>query len=443
MKDDYSKPNVSHINYNGIFGFVLSKNRGNNKRGEVMKQLFKKWTQISLIIRILVGLAIGAVLGIAIPQATGIAILGSIFVGALKAIAPILVFLLVLSSLANANSGIGSRFKTVIILYLLGTLLASVVAVLASFAMPVTMDLVVGAGDSTPPSGIGEVLMNLITNMVANPVAALVGANYIGILFWAVLGGTALKSLHAEKTCAVIADLAEMVSITVRWIIQMAPFGVCGLVFSAVSESGLGIFTTYGKLLIVLLGSMAIVQLVFYPLIVAVFLRRNPYPLVFRCIKESGVTAFFTRSSAANIPVNMTLCENLGLDRDFYSVSIPLGATINMGGAAVTITVMTMACAHTLGISVDIPTAIFLSVLSALGACGASGVAGGSLLLIPMACSLFGIGNDIAMQAVAVGFIIGVIQDSVETAINSNTDVLFTATAEFYENLKHGKKVEF
>ncbi len=408
-----------------------------------MKQIFKKWTEISLILRILAGLAIGALIGIAVPQAGGIAILGSVFVGALKGVAPVLVFLLVLSSLANANGGIGSRFKTVIILYLLGTLLASVVAVLASFIMPVNMDLVVGAGETAAPSGIGEVLMNLIRNMVTNPVSALVDANYIGILFWAVLGGMALNSIKADKTSAVIADLAEMVSITVRWIIQMAPFGVCGLVYSAVSESGLGIFTTYGKLLVVLLSSMAIVQLIFYPLIVGVFLKRNPYPLVFRCIKESGITAFFTRSSAANIPVNMTLCENLGLDRDFYSVSIPLGATINMGGAAVTITVMAMACAHTLGIHVDIATAIFLSVLSALGACGASGVAGGSLMLIPMACSLFGIGNDIAMQAVAVGFIIGVIQDSVETAINSNTDVLFTATAEFYENLKHGKKVEF
>ena len=408
-----------------------------------MKQIFKKWTEISLILRILVGLAIGALIGIAVPQAGGIAVLGSVFVGALKGVAPVLVFLLVLSSLANANGGIGSRFRTVIILYLLGTLLASVVAVLASFIMPVNMDLVVGTGETAAPSGIGEVLMNLIKNMVTNPVSALVDANYIGILFWAVLGGMALNSIKADKTSAVIADLAEMVSITVRWIIQMAPFGVCGLVYSAVSESGLGIFTTYGKLLVVLLSSMAIVQLIFYPLIVGVFLKRNPYPLVFRCIKESGITAFFTRSSAANIPVNMTLCENLGLDRDFYSVSIPLGATINMGGAAVTITVMAMACAHTLGIHVDIPTAIFLSVLSALGACGASGVAGGSLMLIPMACSLFGIGNDIAMQAVAVGFIIGVIQDSVETAINSNTDVLFTATAEFYENLKHGKKVEF
>ncbi len=408
-----------------------------------MKNIARKWAETSLILRIVAGLIVGAVLGIAAPQLTSVGILGSIFVGALKAIAPLLVFLLVTSSLANASSGIGGRFRTVILLYLLGTFVSAVVAVLASFMFPVTIELTVGAGDSAPPSGIGEVLMNLITNMVANPVSALVNANYIGILFWAVLFGTALRINKSVKTSNAIADLAEMASVTVRWIIQMAPFGVLGLVFSAVSENGLAIFTTYGKLLILLVGSMAVVQFICYPIIVALFLKCNPYPLVLRCVKESGITAFFTRSSAANIPVNMTLCENLGLDRDFYSVSIPLGATVNMGGAAVTITIMTMACAHTLGIAVDIPTALVLSVLSALGACGASGVAGGSLLLIPMACSLFGISNDIAMQAVAVGFIIGVVQDSVETAINSNTDALFTATAEFYENMKHGREVKF
>ncbi len=408
-----------------------------------MKKIAKKWAETSLILRIVAGLIVGAVLGIAAPQLTTIGVLGSIFVGALKAIAPLLVFLLVTSSLANASNGIGGRFRTVIILYLLGTFISAVVAVFASFMFPVTMELTVGAGDSAPPSGIAEVLMNIITNMVANPVSALTNANYIGILFWAVLFGTALRANKSVKTSNAIADLAEMASVTVRWIIQMAPFGVLGLVFSAVSENGLAIFTTYGRLLMLLVGSMAVVQFICYPAIVALFLKRNPYPLVLRCVKESGITAFFTRSSAANIPVNMTLCENLGLDRDFYSVSIPLGATINMGGAAVTITVMTMACAHTLGVAVDIPTAIVLSVLSALGACGASGVAGGSLLLIPMACSLFGISNDIAMQAVAVGFIIGVIQDSVETAINSNTDALFTATAEFYDYIKHGREVKF
>ena len=408
-----------------------------------MKKIAKKWAETSLILRIMGGLIIGAVLGIAAPQLTGVSILGNVFVGALKAIAPLLVFLLVTSSLANASKGIGGRFRTVILLYLLGTFVSAVIAVLASFIFPITMELTVGAGDSTPPSGIAEVLMNIITNMVANPVSALTNANYIGILFWAVLFGTALRANKSVKTANAIADLAEMASVTVRWIIQLAPFGVLGLVFSAVSENGLSIFTTYGRLLLLLVGSMAVVQFICYPAIVALFLKRNPYPLVLRCVKESGITAFFTRSSAANIPVNMTLCENLGLDRDFYSVSIPLGATINMGGAAVTITIMTMACAHTLGISVDIPTAIVLSLLSALGACGASGVAGGSLLLIPMACSLFGISNDIAMQAVAVGFIIGVIQDSVETAINSNTDALFTATAEFYDYIRRGREVKF
>ena len=408
-----------------------------------MKGIAQKWAETSLILRIVAGLIIGAVLGIAVPQLTVVGVLGSIFVGALKAIAPLMVFLLVTSSLANASNGIGSRFRTVILLYLLGTFISAIVAVFASFIFPISMELTVSTGDSTPPSGIAEVLMNIITNMVANPVSALTNANYIGILFWAVLFGIALRANKSVKTANAIADLAEMASVTVRWIIQLAPFGVLGLVFSAVSENGLAIFTTYGKLLLLLVGTMAIVQFICYPAIVALFLKRNPYPLVLRCVKESGITAFFTRSSAANIPVNMTLCENLGLDRDFYSVSIPLGATINMGGAAVTITIMTMACAHTLGIAVDIPTAIVLSVLSALGACGASGVAGGSLLLIPMACSLFGISNDIAMQAVAVGFIIGVIQDSVETAINSNTDALFTATAEFYDNIKNGIEVKF
>ena len=407
-----------------------------------MKGIAQKWAETSLILRIVAGLIIGAVLGIAVPQLTVVGVLGSIFVGALKAIAPLMVFLLVTSSLANASNGIGSRFRTVILLYLLGTFISAVVAVFASFMFPISMELTVSTGDSTPPSGIAEVLMNIITNIVANPVSAIANANYIGILFWAVLFGIALKTNKSKKTANAIADLAEMASVTVRWIIQLAPFGVLGLVFSAVSENGLAIFTTYGKLLLLLVGTMAIVQFICYPAIVALFLKRNPYPLVLRCVKESGITAFFTRSSAANIPVNMTLCENLGLDRDFYSVSIPLGATVNMGGAAVTITVMTMACAHTLGIAVDIPTAIVLSVLSALGACGASGVAGGSLLLIPMACSLFGISNDIAMQAVAVGFIIGVIQDSVETAINSNTDALFTATAEFYDNIKNGIEVK-
>lgn len=408
-----------------------------------MKEMLLKWNRLSLIVRIVVGMVIGAALGLAVPQFTVTAILGSVFVGALKAIAPILVFVLVMSALANANVGIGSRFRTVIFLYMLSTLLAAIVAVAGSFLFPVTIRLDVAAATSTPPGGLGEVLSNLIINMVSNPVSALANANYIGILFWAIIFGLGLRKLAKPETLKVIADLADVVSQAVRWVIQLAPFGILGLVFETVSANGLGIFYEYGRLLALLVGCMLVVALVVDPLVAAIFLKRNPYPLVLRCLKESGVTAFFTRSSAANIPVNMALCERLGMDRDFYSVSIPLGATINMDGAAITITVMALAVAHTLGMEVDVASAVFLSVLATLGACGASGVAGGSLLLIPMACALFGISNDIAMQAVAVGFIIGVVQDSVETALNSSGDVMFAATAEFHDRMKRGEKVEF
>lgn len=407
-----------------------------------MNKVVEKYVQMSLVLRILIGLIIGAVIGLIFPEATFVAILGKVFVGALKAIAPVLVFVLVMSAISKAHSGIGSRFKTVIILYMVSTLLAAAVAVIGSFIFPVEMVLS-EAADSVPPSGIAEVLSNLLTNMVTNPINALSSANYMGVLFWAVILGMALKKLGSEPTINVISDLAEITSTAVRWVIQFAPFGILGLVYESVSDSGLGIFTTYGKLVALLVGCMLIVALVVDPLIAWVYLKRNPYPLVFRCLKESGLTAFFTRSSAANIPVNMELCKKLGLDEDFYSVSIPLGATINMDGAAITINVMTLAVCHTLGIAVDIPTALILSILSTLAACGASGVAGGSLLLIPMACSLFGIGNDIAMQAVAVGFIIGVIQDSVETALNSSGDVMFAATAEFHDRLKRGEEVKF
>ncbi len=408
-----------------------------------MKSLVKKWNSISLILRILAGMVIGAILGLALPQASVTAILGDVFVGALKAIAPVLVFVLVMSALANASVGIGGRFRTVIILYMLSTLLAAVVAVVGSFLFPVEIRLNVAAASNTPPEGIGEVLTNLINNMVANPVASLMNANYVGILFWAIIFGLALKKLASAETKKLVTDFADMVSQAVRWVIQLAPFGILGLVFQTVSENGLGIFTDYGKLLLLLVGCMLAVALIVDPLIAAIFLKRNPYPLVFRCLKESGVTAFFTRSSAANIPVNMALCEKLGLEPDFYSVSIPLGATINMDGAAITITVMALAVAHTMQIPVDVPSAIMLSLLATLGACGASGVAGGSLLLIPMACALFGISNDIAMQAVAVGFIIGVVQDSLETAINSSGDVMFAAVAEFHDRMKRGEDVKF
>ncbi len=407
-----------------------------------MSKVIKKWNSISLIIRILIGLVLGTVLGILIPDATVISVFGNVFVGALKAIAPVLVFILVLSSVANAKGGVGKRFRTVIVLYMMSTCLAAFTAVIASFLFPVTIQLA-DATESTAPGGIGEVLNTLLNNMVANPVTAVANGNYIGILTWAVIFGLAMKQLASENTKKTIIDFSDAVSQTVRWIINLAPFGIFGLVFSSVSTNGLEIFTEYGKLLLLLVGCMLVVALVVDPLVVFICLRRNPYPLVFKCFKESGLTAFFTRSSAANIPINMNLCEKLGLEKDFYSVSIPLGATINMDGAAITITVMALTVANTMGISVDIPTAFILAVIATLGACGASGVAGGSLLLIPMACSLFGIGNDIAMQAVAVGFIIGVVQDSLETAINSSGDVMFAATAEFMEWKKQGKEVKF
>lgn len=407
-----------------------------------MKGIINKWNSISLILRIAIGLVLGALLGVLIPNATALTVLGDVFVGALKAIAPVLVFVLVLSSVANAKGGVGKRFRTVVILYMLSTCLAAFTAVIACFAFPVTIQLT-DAVDNTAPGGIGEVLGNLLTNMVQNPVTAIANGNYIGILTWAIIFGLAMKQLASDNTKKIAVDLSDVVSQAVRWIINLAPFGIFGLVFASVSTNGLEIFTEYGKLLLLLVGCMLVVALVVDPLIVFICLRRNPYPLVFKCFKESGVTAFFTRSSAANIPINMNLCEKLGLEKDFYSVSIPLGATINMDGAAITITVMALTVANTMGISVDIPTAFILAVIATLGACGASGVAGGSLLLIPMACSLFGIGNDIAMQAVAVGFIIGVVQDSLETAINSSGDVMFAATAEFMEWKKQGKEVKF
>ena len=407
-----------------------------------MFKIIKKYSEISIVIRIIIGLVIGVSLGLACPNAKPIGILGLVFVGALKAVAPVLVFFLVMSSIAKAGKGIGSRFKTVIILYMLSTLLAACTAVVGSFLFPVKMVLT-EAAESTPPSGIYEVLSNLVTNMVSNPVTALSSGNYMGVLFWAVIIGLALKKINSKTTITVISDLAEATSMAVGWVIQFAPFGILGLVFESVSDTGLGIFTTYGRLVGLLVGCMVFVALIIDPLIAAIFLKRNPYPLVFRCLKDSGLTAFFTRSSAANIPVNMELCKKLGLDEDFYTVSIPLGATINMDGAAITINVMTLAVCHTLGINVDIPTTIILSILATLAACGASGVAGGSLLLIPMACSLFGISGDVAMQAVAVGFVIGVVQDSVETALNSSGDVMFAATAEFHDRLKRGEKVEF
>ena len=408
-----------------------------------MKKLWNKWTDIALVKRILVGLILGAILGIAVPGATGIAILGDVFVSALKAIAPLLVFFLVISSLCNAVKSHGGVIKTVIILYMFSTVLAGVIAVFASMAFPVKLTLATAATtDAAAPQGIVEVLNNLLLNLVANPVSSLVNANYVGILTWAILLGLALRTAN-DTTKKVLADIADGTSLVVSWIINLAPFGIFGLVFNTVSTNGLDIFTTYGRLLLLLVGSMLFIYFVTNPLLAYWFIRKNPYPLILHCLKKSAITAFFTRSSAANIPVNMKACEEMGLDRDTYSVTIPLGATINMDGAAITITVMTMATAFTLGIHVDIPTAIILSRLAALSACGASGVAGGSLLLIPMACSLFGISDDISMQVVAVGFIIGVIQDSVETALNSSSDLLLSASAEFRQWRLEGKEIKF
>lgn len=407
-----------------------------------MNRILKKWNDLSLIFRIACGLVLGVILGLIFPNASAIGILGDIFVGALKSIAPILVFFLVISAVANASNTVSKRFRTVVLLYILSTLLASILAVIASKIFPISLRLVAAVSNEAP-EGIAQVFKNLLNNIVQNPIASIANANYIGILAWAIVLGLALKKINHQPTNEILVSISDAVSATVRWIINLAPLGILGLVFVAISTNGLSIFVDYGKLLLVLVGCMLFLALVINPFITFIMLRKNPYPLVWRCLKESGITAFFTRSSAANIPVNMELCRKLGLDKDMYSISIPLGATINMDGAAITIAIMTLAAANTMGISVDIPSALILCVMATLGACGASGVAGGSLLLIPMACSLFGIGNDVAMQVVGVGFIIGVIQDSLETALNSSGDVLFTATAEFYEWRKQGKEIKF
>ncbi len=407
-----------------------------------MKNVWEKWTGISLVKRIIVGLVIGSVLALVVPGASGIGILGDVFVGALKGIAPLLVFFLVMSALCNAGKSHGGVIRTVIILYMFSTVLAAVIAVFASMIFPVQMVLTDAAADAAAPDGIVAVLSTLLMNVVQNPVSSLVDANYVGILAWAVLLGVAFRGA-GEATKKSLGDISTAISKVVVVIINLAPFGVLGLVYTSVTTSGLEAFTVYGKLLILLVGCMLFIYFVTNPILVYWCIRKNPYPLIFKCLKESAITAFFTRSSAANIPVNMKICEEMGLDKDTYSVTIPLGATINMDGAAITITVMTMATAYTMGINVDIPTAIILSLLAALSACGASGVAGGSLLLIPLACSLFGIPDSVSMQVVAVGFIIGVIQDSVETALNSSSDLLLSASAEFRQWRLEGKEIKY
>lgn len=378
----------------------------------------------------------GSILGIFVPKATPIGYLGVLFVNALKAIAPILVFALVMSSISQAGTGIQSKFRNVILLYVVSTLVSAVVAVCASYIFPLTVELKEAYTATENIESLAEVFENLLKRIVENPISALVGGNYLGILFWSVIIGFGLKRVASKETIAVVGNFSDAISNVVRWIIQFAPFGVMGIVFTTVSTKGISIFTSYGKLILELVLTMLFVMLISNPFIIFLCTRKNPFPLVFKCIRESAVPAFFTRSSAANIPVNMTLCQKLGLDKNFYSVSIPLGSTINMNGAAVVITIMSLTLANTLGICVPITAAIFLAIVSTLGACGTSGVAGGSLLLIPMACSFLGISDDISMKMVGVGFIVGVIQDSVETALNSSSDVMFTAVAEQMEENK-------
>ena len=414
-----------------------------------MKKLFEKWNSISLIFRILGGIILGVIIALIarlldISKYTNwVGIFGTLFTGALKALAPILVFVLVLSSISNAKNSVGKNFTTVILLYLSTTLLASIISVCASFIFKLQIQLEgVDKITNSAPSSVAEVMKNLLLNLIANPITSLAEGNYLGILFWSILLGIAFRKA-GDTTKNFLQDMSSAVSTCVRWVISFAPFGVLGLVYTVVSEFGLTIFVDYGLLVLLLVGCMLFVSLVINPIIASITIGQNAYPLLFRCLKESGITAFFTRSSAANIPVNMKLCENLGLNKDSYSVSIPLGATINMDGAAITIAIMSLVGAFSSGVEVHFWQAIILSFLATIAACGASGVAGGSLLLIPLACSLLGVSPDIAMQMVGVGFIIGVIQDSLETALNSSGDVMFTACAEFREWKKQGKEIKF
>lgn len=408
-----------------------------------IKKIIEKYNKTNLVLRIFIGILVGVTLAIFIPKMEWISILGDLFVGALKAIAPMLVLILVMSSLAQGVKKSGGKFKTVISLYMISTFFAAMTAVIASFLFPQTLTLNTEVQEiGAVPQGLGEIIHNLLVKIVINPISSLSESNYLGILFWAIITGLALKDMVSDSTKNVLKDFSTSVSQIVSWIINLAPFGIMGLVYHSVSTNGIEIFQQYGKLILLLAVCMFIVALVTNPLIISFLTKQNPYPLILTCLKESGVTAFFTRSSAANIPVNMKLCEKLGLDKDMYSVSIPLGATINMSGGAVTITIMALAAAHTLGIEVHFTTAVILSVLATFAACGASGIAGGSLLLIPSACSLFGVSNEVAIQVVGIGFIISVLQDSLETALNSSSDVVFTATAEYRKKYKEEKEAK-
>lgn len=396
--------------------------------------------KVPLIEQIAIGLVIGIMLAVFVPSAVPfVSIFGDLFVSALKGVAPVLVFILVMNAMTQRKSDGDTNMKPIVTLYVLGTFAASLVGVTLSFLFPVTLQLSIENSEINPPSGIAQVLHTLIMNVVDNPVNALLRANYIGILVWAVIIGLAMHSVAKEETKKVFDDLSKGITIVVSWVIRFAPLGIMGLVTQSISASGLSALLSYLKLLGVLIASYALVALVMNPIIVFAKIHRNPYPLVFATIRESGIYAFFTRSSAANIPVNLSLCKRLGLNPDTYTISIPLGATINMAGASITISVLALAAANTLGIQVDLLTALLLCLISTVGACGASGVAGGSLLLIPVACASFGISNDLAMQVVGVGFIISVLEDACETALNSSSDVLFTATAEFAERAKRGE----
>lgn len=405
----------------------------------MLKKFVAIINEVALIKQIAVGLLIGILLAVFVPKAVPVvAIFGDLFVKALKGVAPVLVFFLVMNAMAKKKDNGEANMRPIIILYMIGTFFASLVGVSLSFLFPTTLQLQLADAKVAPPSGIVEVLHNLILSVVDNPVSALLHANYIGILAWAVIFGIAMNLAGSDSTKAVLDDIAKAITLVVKWVIRFAPLGIMGLVATSISDSGLSAIIGYVHLLGVLIGSYFLVALVMNPLIVYMNIHKNPYPLVLATIRESGVYAFFTRSSAANIPVNMALCKRLGLNPDTYAISIPLGATINMAGASITISVLALAAANTLGIHVDLPTALLLCIVSTVGACGASGVAGGSLLLIPVACASFGIGNDIAMQVVGVGFIISVLEDARETALNSSSDVLFTATAEFAQRAKEG-----
>ena len=411
----------------------------NHKGGvSLFRNISRKYRETALIKLIAIGLIIGILIALYAPaMIPAVSVLGDIFVRALKGVAPILVFVLVMNAMAQRTVGAGAALKPIVRLYLIATFLASVVAVAFSFLFPTQLHLVVADTAVAPPSGIVEVVHNLILNVVDNPLHAIANANYIGILAWSILAGLALQKAN-PTTKNTVHDFAVVMTQIVLWVIRFAPFGIMGLVADAVGTSGVDALISYLQLLAVLLGAFFSVALIMNPIIVWLHIRRNPFPLVFTTLRESGIYAFFTRSSAANIPVNMELCKRLRLNEEVYSISIPLGATINMSGAAITIAILSLAAAYTLGIHIDLPTALLLCLIATVGACGASGVAGGSLLLIPVACSSFGISNDIAMQVVGVGFIIGVLQDSCETALNSSTDVLFTATAEFADRAKAG-----